>query len=187
MHNKRRLVLPIAIAGAAVAAGACDDPLASDRPYIMDTAEIRSIARTDPGQTGLPSAFDFSPTPAPISVVVESPGSGGWDIVLSEEDGELVLVPAGRVPGQGDAAITVDTDRAFDQIFEAPEAAAFDTVPVPVQAGAVYLVRTRPVSGCVFYAKVRPTDVNAADGLFRFEYVVNPNCNVRSLGPIVES
>jgi hypothetical protein len=165
---------------------ACEDDLGLDewsaRP---DTVTLYSLSRPD--LINQPSAYDFVNH---LVVRVESPSATGtWDVALRDEGNGLALVPAGGFQGLSSrAALSVITNRTFEELREAPEdTARFTSGPVVVQAGQVLAVRTRR-AGCAFttsvrYGKIKIIDVNPAAGTVRFAAIVNPFCNDRSLIP----
>lgn len=165
---------------------ACDDEVGldvwTDTP---DTVTIYSLSRTD--LIGRPSAYDFINH---VVVEVESPtATGNWDVALRHEGGQLALVPASGFQGQNSrAALTTITGQTFEGLKEAPEdTARYSSAPVPVQPGQLLVVRTRRTqcgfSAAVRFGKIKILDVNPAAGTVRFETIVNPFCNDRSLIP----
>lgn len=193
MSDAVRALSFLILAAATVTAGCDDDPFGyREWTADPDTASIHSLRR--PELAGLPSAFNFGDASGPHGVVVEIPtATGQWDVVLSEQQGGLVLAPAGAFPELPEAAgiATVD-DVAFQDVTQAPG----DTEDyvrsdaVPLQADRVYVVRSRPVSTllgtCVYFAKLEPVALDTEAGRFEFAYVWNPNCNSRALDPSEE-
>jgi hypothetical protein len=179
-------IILIALGGALIAAG-CQQGLDTTWPiYALtpDTVRLFSLARAD--YLGLPAAYDFTDT-GRLRVVVESPNeTGNWDIALTEENGQLVFMPAGALQGvTSNAAIALVPDVNFDSLRAAPKATSTfvyaDSTTIPVQPQSVYVVRTRTVSGllgaCTYFAKLQTIDVDEAGGTLLFEYTANPNCN----------
>lgn len=169
------------LAVAALVVG-CDDRFGPvDWDATQDTAILFSAAR--PELLGLPSAFDFV-TESPVQV--EQPGATDtWDVVLTEQGGQFLLVSADTLPAlTSRAAIALVRGRAYEEVARAPEDTAFH-VAVAVQVGSdvVYVVRTRRVNACIRYAKAEPITLDAARGSFRFAFARNPNCGDRSLVP----
>ena len=83
-----------------------------------------------------------------------------------------------------------EANTAYGDVVEAPS----DTLlyegddPVPVQDGALYVIRTnvRPGSfgsACSYYAKMQPLVIDVAEGSLLFRYVTSPICNSRELIP----
>ena len=165
---------------------ACRDDLGlddwSDRP---DTTVIYSLSR--PELLGQPSAYDFVNH---VPMRVESPTApNNWDVAARDEANQLALVPASGFVGQNSrAGLAAISGTTFEELDEAPaDSAAFSSAPMVVTPGQVFAVRTRRApcafSNSVRYGKVRIIEVNQAEGFIRFESVVNPFCNDRSLVP----
>jgi hypothetical protein len=171
------------VAAFGLVAAACDDDLEFPRLEVLtDSVVLHSLSR--PELQGLPAAFDFI---ARLNVRVEAVGATeNWDIAVGESGGQFVWIPAGALPGvQIRPGIGRVTDRAYEQVTEAPTDTAFYTVrqTLPITAGGVYVVRSRRLQ-CAFYAKVRVLELNASTGSVAFEYLQNPNCGDRTLVPI---
>ena len=170
----------------AVSMTACDEDLGLDEwNATPDTVTLYSLSR--PEFINQPSAFDFINH---IGMRVESPTStGNWDVALLDQGTGLALVPAGGFEGQSSrAALSVITGATFEELEEAPEdTTRFSSNPVALSPGQVLAVRTRRApcafSNSVRYGKVKIIDVNATAGTVRFETIVNPFCNDRSLIP----
>jgi hypothetical protein len=178
-----RLLRTALLVLAASAFAGCEDDLEFPRlEVITDTVELYSISRAE--LLGTPAAFDFI---SRLNVRVEASGAlENWDVAVGESGGQFVWIPAGALPGvQIRPGIGRVTDRAFDQVTEAPTDTAFYRVreTVPLVTGGVYVVRSRRLQ-CSFYAKVRVLAVDAAAGRVEFEYLQNPNCGDRTLVPI---
>lgn len=182
----RNSVILLTAGAVALGASACDDPFSGlERDPVEGTGVIYSLARAE--NIGYPSAFDLTPM-QPREVVIEDPQSGGaWDIALSEEDGAFVLVPSAAEVGAGNGAIVRYTDMSYVALTEAPgDTAVYERAQaVPLTMDAVYVVRSRRRSGsrCVHFSKLRPTELDEAEGRLTFEYLMNPNCNDRNLEP----
>lgn len=176
-----------AMLGPAVLAG-CDDSI-GPRPWslIPDTVTLYSLSR--PEHFGLPSAYDFSAFSAggAHAVVVEAPGSTGqWDIVVIDGATELELAPAGMFEGiAATPAMALITGQTFEELAKAPrdESAYNDSTPVSAAPGLIYVVRSRQVSSCVFYAKIEMLEQDFTVGTLTFRRMSNINCNDRSLIP----
>ena len=172
--------------GAALSVAACDDgfgPQAWD-----DTPRVFTLfSASRPDLLGQPSAFDA----VSLQVVeVEAPSAAGnWDVVLGEQNGQLVLIPAAAFEGQNSRdGIATITGQTFESLTEAPgDTARYSSAPVPIQTGGVYVLRTRRYA-CSFssasnFAKLLATAVDAAKGTASFSVVRNPYCNDRSFVP----
>lgn len=171
---------------AALPIAACEENLGlDDWTALPDTTVIYSLSRTD--LLGRPSAYDFINH---VLVRVESPSAtGAWDVALRDEGGQLALVPASAFQGQNSrAALAIITGQTFESLKEAPDdTARYSSAPVLVQPGQLLVVRTRRAScgfsNAVRFGKIKIIDVNATAGTVRFESIVNPFCNDRSLEP----
>jgi hypothetical protein len=168
------------------ALGACDDDLSLGTwDATPDTIALFSLSRPD--GLGFPSAYDFSTRRV---IEVETPGAtGNWDVVLADGSTALQLVPAGAFEGQTSrAAIATIPGQAFDDLTEAPaDTARFTAQPVMLEAGGVYVVRSRRVacgfSTAVHYAKILAVTLDPVEGIATFAVVANPLCNDRSFIP----
>ncbi len=178
-----RNVVLTALLGTVVLTG-CDDKLGPRFDLTpVRTVRVWSIDRMDIIE--YPSAFDFANEKR---VIVHAVGSTGhWDVTATDWDGGLAFAPAGAYPDlASDAGIAV-MDVGFDDVEEAPRGddAYVRDQPVPVDEGDVLVVRTRRApcgfGSAFYYAKVRITEVDPVAGSITFEYVLNPNCNDRSL------
>lgn len=106
-----------------------------------------------------------------------------WDVALRRnEAGALVLRPFTPVGAGLRGAGLAPATEAFEQIEEAPRGdGAYATTPLPVTAGASYLLRSRQFSSsgivCVKYAKLKAVTVDQAAGTVRFAMVINDGCD----------
>jgi hypothetical protein len=176
------------LAGAVLLTAACDDPFApvdwDPEPVPVD---LFSVSRPD--LLGLPSAYDFVNR---RRVRLEEVGAAGqWDIALAEEDGAFVVKPSGAFQGvpPGPGVTVMERGRTFEDVTRAPDGldAYVRTESVPLEAGRVYVVRTRRTTGflgaCIYYGKFEVMEMLEEEGRVRLQLVVNPNCNNRSLIP----
>jgi hypothetical protein len=175
------------VCAAALVTAACGDglgPLTWDATPV--TGVIYSLAR--PELVGQPSAYDFVDL---RRVVVESPGAtGGWDIALSEQNGQMVFLTAGAFPGiDDDILIAESTERVLTAVAEAPaDTADYTRGPVPVVEDRIYIIRTR-VAACItfgsgpFYGKFQVLSIDTAKGSIELAAVRNRYCNDRDLIP----
>lgn len=153
---------------------------------VPDTTVIYSASR--PELIRRPSAFDVVNL---ARVSIEGGGAtGNWDFALLERDGGFVLAPERALTGsESRAGIAQSNESALEAVREAPgDTASYSREPVPIQEGAIYIMRSRRAS-CftfgtgVYYAKLKALEVDPAAGTFRFAIVRNPNCNDRALVP----
>jgi hypothetical protein len=166
---------------------ACDDGFG---PRTWDATPVTSViySLSRPDLIGQPSAYDFVNL---RRIVVESPGAtGGWDVALAEQNGQLVFLTAGMFPGiDADVMIAETSHRTLAAALVAPsDTAEYSRGPVMVRDDAVYIVRTR-TEGCVtfgagpFYGKFQVLSVDAALGAIEIAVVRNPYCTDRDLIP----
>lgn len=150
------------------------------------TSVIYSLSR--PELIGQPSAYDFVSL---RRVIVEAAGAtGGWDMALSEANGEMVFLPAGLFPGIGDEVLIAETShRTLAAAREAPaDTSEYSRGPVPVREDAVYIVRSR-VATCTtfgsgpYYGKFQVLSIDVAGGSIELAVVRNSFCNNRDLIP----
>lgn len=188
VRARRRFTLPLVAAAAVGLAGvaACgDDPFAIQWSISPDTVLLYSLDRPE---IGLPSGFNFY-NRARIRIEQVN-ATGSWDIAVGRTDGAIVLLPPGALGVEGKARIASLTGVTFDEVIEAPADTTIYTAvePVPVQQGTVYVIRTNQNVGafgrrCVYYAKLAPLEIDAAEGTLSFVFDASPVCNDRKLIP----
>jgi len=176
------------VLGLAFASLGCGDDLGLGTWLaIPDTSVIYSLSR--PELLRRPAAYDFVQL---RRVVVEDPGTTGtWDVVLAEEGGQFVIVPASNFPLLTDsrAVVGVTTNTTLESLREAPgDTTAYSRAPVRLREGAVYVVRTRRevcvgFGSGVRYGKFQVISMDAAMGAVTITAVRNPFCNDRKLIP----
>ena len=185
----RRSRWPLAVALAAtlgVGVAACgDDPFAFDWSDVPDTVLLYSLARPE---LNLVSAFSFFQG-LPVRIEAAS-ATGAWDMAVDTQGGDIVLLPPGALGVVGNAAISTLPGMRIEDVTEAPtDTLLYETDgPVAVTMGDVYVIRTNRSTGsfgssCVYYAKIRPVDIDPAGGTLTFEFVTNPICNSIDLVP----
>lgn len=163
----------------------CDDPTWVEWYNVPDTTLLYSLARPE---MDLLSAMDLV---YGYRVSVEAAGaSGSWDLVLDTRDEQLVLEGSGFFGMSGGAAVATIAGATLESVQEAPRDTILYSadVPVPVEMGSVYVIRTRKVTDyygytCVYFAKLEPLGVDLEAQSLSFRYLVNPNCNSRDLSP----
>lgn len=182
----RALALALPLLGVALVSAGCEEPLTDfEWTAFPDTVVLYSLARPELDRQ---SAFNFNVRTA---VRLEAPGATGqWDVALDTRGNQLVLLPPGALGIESRARVVALTGQKFDQVLEAPA----DTIlysanlPVPVQLGSTYVVRTdfRSTafgSQCIYFAKLEPLKIDVAAGTMEFVYDVSPVCNDRRLVP----
>lgn len=151
---------------------------------VPDTATLYSLSRAE--YVGKPSAYDFTSTGS-RGVVVEAPGfTNQWDVAIVDGTNGLELAPAGTFEGiSAKPALTRITTpgETFDDLAEAPsdEKLYTDSTRLPAVEGGLYVVRTRQVSSCVYYAKFELLSVDEQAGTVELVAVGDPYCNDRHL------
>ena len=150
-----------------------------------DTVLIYSLARPE---LNLPSGFDFV---SRLPVEIQSPGAtGSWDVLLDTQDDQLVFLLPGALDITSKTLILPMPGMSFDDVLRAPKDTTLymRDLPVPVQTGTVYVLRThegrsRFGLSCVFYGKLQPLVVEPTNGVLQFVYDVNTLCDDRALVP----
>jgi hypothetical protein len=156
-----------------------------------DTVDLFSLTRAE--YLKLPAGFDMLHGDNGQPVTIEEPGaSGNWDFALTEVGGRLSLLPAGAIAELGDtrSGIARLPGAVFESVTEVPRDRSLyqDTVPVELEAGMVYAVRSRHYylyagQNCSSYGILTPISINEEDGTLRFAFMRNPNCNDISMVP----
>jgi hypothetical protein len=131
-----------------------------------------------------PAAFDVLSGSA-----VRTDQFSGWDFLFQVADGGAPLLwPRAAVIGEGEDAGLRRMEIPFDELREAPELGYATLDSVSVAEGDVFAVRSRrdPIYGsirCRRYAKLEVLGIDEAEGTISFQYLVNPNCEKRTLVP----
>jgi hypothetical protein len=182
-----RFIRAITILAASVSLTACDDDFGLGTwSVVPDTSLIYSASRPD--LIRLPSAYDVVNL---ARVAIEGGGAtGNWDFALLEQGGAFVLAPERVFTGsESRSGIARSSETTLEAVREAPgDTASYSRLPVPVQEGAIYILRSRRAScftfgSGVYYAKLQAIEVDPVAGTLRFAVVRNPNCNDRALLP----
>ncbi len=186
VHRIRSLLAVFLVVAASVASSACSDPFAS-QPWSDIPAEATLFSASREAYVGRASAFDLLSTPPRVVAIESESGAGSWDVVLVDNNGSLALESAATFTGiTSRSRIGVITGTAFADVLRAPKDTTDYTVgPVNLRMDAVYIVKSR-VASCALttgptYAKLQPVLIDVPNGIFRFNYVANPNCDDRSL------
>jgi len=182
---RSRSYTTLAVLVAVVLTGCNDDFFRQPFGTVPDTVSLYSLSRLE--HVGLPSAFDFSSLTGPRMVTVEEPNmTGQWDLALLDHESGLSLAPAGYFAG---ITVTPALSRIENEVFadlgSAPgdEEVYNDSTPELAEVGDIFVVRTRQIRACVYYAKLEILEVDLAGGTLSFHYIANPNCNDRALIP----
>ncbi len=167
-------------------AGCDDDPYQVKWVESPDTVLLYSLARPE---LNLLSAFDFVRR-YPISI--EDPNAAGeWDLALDTQGGRLVFLPPAAVGIQNSRAGLAPLEgMPFEEVRRAPSDTTLYVrdLPVPVELGTTYVIRTRQTSGfygtvCVYYGKLEPLALDPQEGTLTFVFDTSPVCNSRKLFP----
>lgn len=178
--------LAAVLAMGVVGAAACgDDPFKIDWEVSPDTVLLYSLTVPELNRS---SGFDFHNE---VPVVLEQPGAtGNWDMALTSDGSQFQLLPPGAMGISSKARVAPLTGVTFFELTEAPSDTSLyvSAQAVPVQAGTVYVWRTRQLRGafgsvCVYYAKMEALEMDPDAGTLRFRYDSSPVCNDRSLIP----
>ncbi len=176
----------LCLAAAALVSAGCGNSLGPQEwTPTPDTVTLFSVSRTD--YTGMPSGLDLV---VGQIVPIEAASANGFDVVLAQQGGGFVFLPADAIAGvTSGAGVAPITGTGFDDLQEAPSDTAVyvHAAAVPLQVGGVYVVRSRQAScGYVsgqWYAKVQPLALDAEQGTAQVRYVRNPFCGDRNLVP----
>jgi hypothetical protein len=186
MKNARR-TLVVLLVGTAVALAGCNDDLGpGDWDATVDTIALFAIER--PELQGLPGAYDF--INQRLRALEDLGSFGEWDIALDDADGGgFQLLTPGAIEGlEPSAGIARFQDRSFEDLVEAPrDTARYERDdPVPLAAGTVFVVKTRPdprFSNCLRYIKLELVDTDPDRGTASLRFTRNPFCDDRALVP----
>lgn len=181
-----RLLMAPTLAFTVLASGACDDNFFTVRwDANPATISLFSLARPE---LNLPSAFNMNKRT--LVEIEQSTATGTWDLAVDTQNGEMVFLTP-RVMGiESDAGITLVEGTDFDALASAPGDTAryYNTEPVKIEVGRLYVVRT--IQGlsnfgqvCNFFGKLQPLSIDLAVGTVEFKYDSNPVCNNRELIP----
>lgn len=179
----------MAVAAAVLASGLAGCGGGADRIFIPvpDESEEAVLVDFTGGDITEPSAFDLISRTA-----VRTDQFEGWDFVLDFfPDGSAALWPrGGLVDDRSDSGLRL-LDTTYDGLEEAPEGGYETLLPVFIRPGDVMAVRSRrdPAFGnvrCRRFAKVEILEIDAVGNTATFRYLVNPNCERRTLVPGAE-
>lgn len=169
------LVLAFALAG-------CDDPLENILGPVPDEPTTVTLYEFGSSSLRQPSAFD-----AIGGSAVRTDQSAGWDLLLSDGGSGMEFRPRSIVLEVSSAAGLQRVEAEFGALDMAPSSGYVTDEPVPVEAGAVYALRSRedPQFGgsCLRYRKMEIVSVDAAGGEVTLRSLGNPNCGRRTLVP----
>jgi hypothetical protein len=176
----------LALVVLSVGLSACgDDPFAFPWSARPDTVLLYSLARPE---LNLEAAYDFH-NDRRIRVEAAN-ATGTWDLALDTRDGHLVFLTPGALGITSKARLAALPGVAYADVLDAPEDTAAYTMSVPVQVemGTVYVVKTSQSPGifgtaCSYYAKLEPLVIDVEGGTLTFVVDASPVCNSRRLIP----
>jgi len=182
MKLQKRFAAPLALF-VLLSLAACGEPTGLTTSPLMARDSIEVAAPT--AEETLATAFD---------VKVMGPFIGGprhperaedadqWDIAVRERNGVLQFVPAGAIGSMFRPGITQPiTGVGFHGLEEAPRGTGefVTTEGVPIQPGAVYVVRSREGLGfgaCVQFSKIEVLSLATDPVRVRMRLATNANC-----------
>ncbi len=184
MFFARFMIGPVVL-GAVLFSSGCDNTLAlppATVANVKDTVTLHALLGTP---ISLPSGFD---------VVLRQTArtdrqNEGFDIAFDiDEQNRALILTTGALGLSVQSGIQM-SDRAFDDITIAPLADYEREVPLTVEVGSVFIVRSRPsASGCVFflgqlprYGKFKVLSLDVPTRQITLENLVNVNCGYRNL------
>ncbi len=180
--------LRLALLAAAVPLAACEDPFAN-QPWsaLPDTVTLYSAGRAE--YAGMPSALNIAGPSVSIVAIDQIGAAGEWDFLLNEEDGALLFVPSGVVPGlDSRAGLALRDETTLEALTRAPSGAgAYSRDPLTLIEGRIYVLRSRRAQ-CGFtsgsnYGKMQVVALDAEHGTAVLAVVRNPYCDDRDLIP----
>lgn len=177
----------VAAAVSAIGLGACggsEDLLLIPVP---DESLESTLADFSGGGLSDPSAFDVISGDA-----VRTDLFPGWDFLFEvRPDGNPVLWPRSAIAEEDSDAGLQLVGQTFDGLTSAPEDGYVLLEPVAIDSGDVLAVRSRrdPAFGsvrCRRFGKLEVMALEEAEGTMTFRFLVNPNCEKRTLVPGAE-
>jgi hypothetical protein len=184
-RTEAAVVLGVTALLAVALTGGCGNNLGPNSWFAVDdTATLYSLSR--PEYVGKPSAYNFTSSGAG-PVVVEAPGyTNQWNIAIVDGTDGLELAPAGTFDGvTAKPALTriMTAGETFDNLAAAPSDTKLytDSTRLPAVEGGLYVVRTRQISSCVYYAKFELLSVDQQAGTVKLVATGDPYCNDRAL------
>jgi hypothetical protein len=173
-------VLPV------IGLNACDNPGFGRLDPLIAVDSTVVIAAPIAAETRLPSALDVTATGGVIRggrfPERVQDANLGWDLAVRIREGQLVFVASTGLGLPTRAGITAPLlGQTLQMVREVPSGAVFETsTAVPVQVGAVYVIRSREFStgfgACLQYGKLQVTEADAAAGTVRMRVETNERC-----------
>lgn len=177
-------VLVLALAAAlALAGSACEETTGPEFGPVPEEPTEVTVFGFERSSVRDPSAFDATgPRTARPDQTTE------WDFLVDvPQEGPAELRPRNAVVGDGSESGLQASDRAFEEIDEAPEGGYTTDAPLAVEEGDVVVGRSRQdpsfALNCSHFFKLEIVSVDRAGGTLTFRHLINPACEDRNLVP----
>ncbi len=185
MKHERKLLIGafgLICAGAVLPLGGCDTY--QQTWYVPeDTVSLYSLAR--PELMDRPSAYDFISYTTVVVEGTDRPDPRGFDMAVSELNGEFVALPSGMFQNFDIApGIAIDSSgTTWDDLVVAPRSGYITDSAVPLRTDVLYAIKTRrDAGGCNHYGKFKVLNISA-NGEVELQVAANTYCNRRDLTP----
>ena len=165
----------------ALALAACGDAFANLLAPVPEEPGQATLVDFRTGGLSDPSAFDLI---SGRTVRVDQTAS--WDFLFYvTEGGQAQLRTFSAATDGGNHAGLQKVSRGFDDLTRAPSSGYVAEEPLPISVGDVVAAVTRQEPGvsirCRHFAKLEVLAIDTEAETMRFRYLVNPNCEVRSV------
>lgn len=171
----------LALAAAlAVAGSACEDTTGPDFGPVPEEPTEVTLFGLEQSSVRDPSAFDATaPRTARPDQTTE------WDFLVDvPQEGPAELRPRNAVVEDGSEAGLQASDRAFDEIDQAPEDGYATDAALAVEEGDVVVGRSRQDPSfnlnCLHFFKLEIVTVDREAGTLTFRHLINPACGSQS-------
>ena len=176
-----------AVAVAAVGLAGCGETIDQILIPVPDETLDATLVDFSGGSVTEPSAFDVISGEGVRTDQLE-----GWDFVLDmPPEGGTSLWPRSTLVDQDSDSGLQHVATTFEGLTEAPESGYVTSESLTIQVGDVLAMRSRrdPIFGnvrCRRFGKMEVLEIDAAAGTMSFRFLVNPNCEKRTLEPGAE-
>ena len=149
---------------------------------VPDESEEATLVDFSGGSITEPSAFDLL-----AKAAVRTDQFPGWDFLLEfRPDGSPVLWPRSAIIEEDADSGLQPVAKTFEGLTDAPEDGYIQLESVAIQVGDVLAVRSRwnPAYGtvrCRLFAKIEILAIDPGESEMTFRFLVNPNCEKRTL------
>lgn len=164
------------------AVASCGDPF---EPFLTPVPEAEEVVLHDfrTGDLLDPAAFDLFDRSA-----VRTDQSTAWDFVFVMDPGlGPTLQARGSVVGEDSDAGLQPSEFEFDVLIQAPQGGYTKDEPVPIAVGMVLAVRSRQTLAvrvrCRVFGKLEIMALEGTPVTATIRYIINPNCEQRSIEP----